>query len=60
MDWIWYAADSPSKHNQVLTFHDVNHQSLTGNDSLDILIVLGIVLLPVIFTIYTIWQVERK
>jgi hypothetical protein len=54
MDWIWYAADSPSKHNQVSTFHDINHQSLTGNDNLDFLIILGIVLLPVTFAAYTI------
>ena len=29
---IWYYADSPSKHPSSGTYHDINHQSFTGND----------------------------
>lgn len=54
MDAVWYGADYPSKHHetQVSIYH-----SLTGNEWLDCLVVMILVLLPLALIL---WNIERK
>lgn len=52
MNPIYWYADEPSRHPVTTTYH-----SLTGNEWLDLLIVAALLLLPVIFLI---WTIERK
>lgn len=54
MDWIWYAADYPSKQKEVQIS---TYQSLTGNEWLDLLLVVVPLLL---FCSFIIWHIERK
>jgi len=50
--WLYYAADSPSKHNQVSTYH-----SLTGNEWLDAFIIALMLIIP---PLVMIWLIETR